>query len=165
MIRKSQLKLGWNWEFVFSEELNSDKAPITIVAEKLVFCDKRGVTSNIISGYPYGMGRREDSAMYAIRKVIDDFRQSAFLAGVEVKDVRDRWFDRTLIVAPLDSILVRDFVGVLSRQNRVLVKITQGIKQHEDKHRFIKTYPTNATANCGWCGGVSGAGRNSMPRA
>lgn len=44
-------------------------------------------------------------------------------AGVEVKSVADRWFDKLVISASPDSKLVRNVADMLARLNRVVVDI------------------------------------------
>ena len=116
-------KRGWNWRFIISEDRSTDDCPITTITAKLMWRGKWEIMPDVLSGYTYGEGRREDAAVDAIRIVIGDFLWHTQEARVEVKTVADRWFDKLIISASLDSKLVRNVADMLARLNRVVVDI------------------------------------------
>ena len=114
---------GWNWRFIISEDRSTDDCPITTITAKLMWRGKWEIMPDVLSGYTYGEGRREDAAVDTIRMVIGDFLWHAREAGVGVKSVADRWFDKLVISASPDSKLVRNVADMLARLNRVVVDI------------------------------------------
>ena len=114
---------GWNWRFIISKDSSADDCPITTITAKLMWCGKWEIMPDVLSGYTYGEGRREDAAVDVIRIAIGDFLWHAREAGVEVKAVADRWFDKLVISASPNSKLVRNVADVLAGLNRVVVDI------------------------------------------
>lgn len=114
---------GWNWRFIISKDRGADDCLITTITAKLMRCGKWEIMPDVLSGYTYGEGRREDAAVDTIRMVIGDFLWHAREAGEEVKSVADRWFDKLIISASPDSKLVRNVADMLARLNRVVVDI------------------------------------------
>ena len=117
-------KLGWNWRFIFSEDVSSDGSPVTIVTAKLMWRGKYELCHDVLSGYVYGEGRREDRIVDAIREAVDDFLWRARESGMMVREILDRsWFGKIVAGVLLDSDVVRHFAASLASLNRVFVEI------------------------------------------
>ena len=117
-------KLGWNRRFIFPDDVSSDGSSVTIVTAKLMWRGKYELCHDVLSGYVYGGGWREDKIVDAIREAVDDFLWYARELGLMVKGISDRsWFGKIGAGVLLDSDAVRHFAASLASLPRVFVEI------------------------------------------
>lgn len=116
------MKNGYNWEYrIQSKTMGGEEC--SVIDEVLWFQYRDQGCEQIISGYPYGDGRREDSTVDEIKDAFNDLMADAREEEVVVHAGRGRSGCYWVVHAPVDSPLVRGLATQLSAINRVEVAI------------------------------------------
>ena len=114
-------KRGYNWRFDFVEEIGADGGKRTVVRCQLLFKTVSDL-KQIISPYPYDVGRREDASCEAIREAAG----AAYLTGRENGVAVRECGSTTIIEEGVDGEVVRGFAEDLAKINRVFVVMGRG---------------------------------------
>ena len=112
-------KRGWNWYFTVGETTRNGNA-ITIVRRELLWRSKSSLDT-IVSGYPHGLGHREDAVIEAICETIGNLYADGYENDVAIEEVNGRNFDSIIIGTSIDSEIVQEFARALSAIRRVIV--------------------------------------------
>lgn len=114
-------KRGYNWRFDFVEEIGADGGKRTVVRCQLLFKTVSDL-KQIISPYPYDVGRREDASCEAIREAAGAAYLTGRENGVEVRECGST----TIIEEGINGEVVCGFAEDLAKINRVFVVMGRG---------------------------------------
>ena len=117
------MKLGYNFEFKIDEIASADGTTCVVIDESMWHQSRSFGPEQIISGYPYGHGRYEDTVVDQIHETMQEFCLSGRDSGLEVRSAFGRWQQPRWIVpgCTLGDELVQGLIKSLSRLNRVTV--------------------------------------------
>ena len=114
-------KRGYNWRFDFEEEIGADGGKRTVVRCQLLFKTVSDL-KQIISPYPYDVGRRENASCEAIREAAGAVCLTGRENGVEIRECGST----TIIEEGINGEVVCGFAEDLAKINRVFVVMGRG---------------------------------------